>query len=89
MPREVARFIQSRFGELRVSEARYEDLLTEAYTHYPPGTLRSCTNLSILLTYRRPATDILRVNVFCHCMADIHHMQWSGQFVEKEKNENP
>lgn len=30
MSREVARFIQSRFGELRVSEARYEDLLTEA-----------------------------------------------------------
>ncbi|MEM0066434.1 MAG: integrase [Sulfolobales archaeon] len=34
MPREVARFIQSRFGELRVSEARYEDLLTEADEHY-------------------------------------------------------
>jgi len=30
MPREVARFIQSRFGELKISEARYEDLLTEA-----------------------------------------------------------
>ncbi|MEM4831880.1 MAG: hypothetical protein QW740_05575 [Sulfolobales archaeon] len=30
IPREVARFIQSRFGELRVSEARYEDLLSEA-----------------------------------------------------------
>jgi intergrase/recombinase len=35
MPREVARFIQSRFGELRVSEARYEDLLSEADQHYP------------------------------------------------------
>jgi len=35
MPREVARFIQSRFGELTVSEARYEDLLTEADQHYP------------------------------------------------------
>jgi len=35
MPREVARFIQSRFGELRVSEARYEDLLSEADEHYP------------------------------------------------------
>jgi intergrase/recombinase len=34
MPREVARFIQSRFGELRVSEARYEDLLSEADQHY-------------------------------------------------------
>jgi len=35
MPREVARFIQSRFGELRVSEARYEDLLGEADQYYP------------------------------------------------------
>jgi intergrase/recombinase len=35
MPREVARFIQSRFGELKVSEARYEDLLGEADMHYP------------------------------------------------------
>ncbi|MEM1651606.1 MAG: integrase [Sulfolobales archaeon] len=35
MSREVARFIQSRFGELRVSEARYEDLLSEADEHYP------------------------------------------------------
>ena len=35
MPREVARFIQSRFGELKVSEARYEDLLSEADKHYP------------------------------------------------------
>ena len=35
MPREVARFIQSRFGELRVSGARYEDLLGEADEHYP------------------------------------------------------
>ncbi|MCC6014473.1 MAG: integrase [Desulfurococcaceae archaeon] len=35
MPREVARFIQSRFGELKVSETRYEDLLSEADRHYP------------------------------------------------------
>jgi intergrase/recombinase len=35
MPREVARFIQSRFGELKVSEARYEDLLAEADEYYP------------------------------------------------------
>jgi intergrase/recombinase len=34
MSREVARFIQSRFGELKVSEARYEDLLGEADDHY-------------------------------------------------------
>jgi len=37
IPREAARFIQSRFGELRVSEARYEDLLGEAdevYSNY-------------------------------------------------------
>jgi intergrase/recombinase len=35
VPREVARFIQSRFGELRISEAKYEDLLNEAGNHYP------------------------------------------------------
>ena len=35
MNREAARFIQSRFGELRVSEARYEDLLGEADKAYP------------------------------------------------------
>jgi intergrase/recombinase len=35
MSREVARFIQSRFGELKVSEARYEDLLSEADEYYP------------------------------------------------------
>jgi intergrase/recombinase len=35
MPREVARFIQSRFGELKISEARYEDLLSEADQYYP------------------------------------------------------
>ncbi len=35
MPREVARFIQSRFGELKISEARYEDLLGEADYYYP------------------------------------------------------
>ena len=35
MNREVARFIQSRLGELKVSEARYEDLLNEADNQYP------------------------------------------------------
>ncbi len=35
MSREVVRFIQSRFGELKVSEARYEDLLSEADKYYP------------------------------------------------------
>jgi len=35
MSREAARFIQSRFGELRISEARYEDLLSEADEMYP------------------------------------------------------
>ena len=35
MPREVARFIQSRFGELKISEARYEDLLSESDNYYP------------------------------------------------------
>ncbi len=34
MSREAARFIQSRFGELRVSKARYEDLLGEADQQY-------------------------------------------------------
>jgi intergrase/recombinase len=34
MPKEVARFIQSRFGELKISEARYEDLLSEADEYY-------------------------------------------------------
>lgn len=34
VPREVARFIQSRFGELKIFEARYEDLLSEADEHY-------------------------------------------------------
>jgi len=32
--REIARFIQSRFGELKISEARYEDLLGEADEYY-------------------------------------------------------
>jgi len=35
MSREVARFVQSRFGELRVSEARYEDLLSKVDEAYP------------------------------------------------------
>jgi len=36
MPREVARFIQSRFGGgLKVSGARYEDPLAEADECYP------------------------------------------------------
>ncbi|MEM4675645.1 MAG: integrase, partial [Nitrososphaerota archaeon] len=35
MPREVARFVQSRFGELGISEARYEDLLKSADEYYP------------------------------------------------------
>jgi hypothetical protein len=32
--KKVARFIQSRFRKLEVSEVRYEDLLSEAYSHY-------------------------------------------------------
>jgi intergrase/recombinase len=35
LSQEVARFIQSRFGELKISEARYKDLLSEADEHYP------------------------------------------------------
>jgi len=33
--RELARFLQSRFGELKISELRYEDLLGEADEAYP------------------------------------------------------
>jgi len=33
--KDVARFIQSRFGELRISEARYGDLLSKADVWYP------------------------------------------------------
>jgi len=33
--KDVARFIQSRFGELKISESVYGDLLTEADTWYP------------------------------------------------------
>ena len=32
---EAARFVQGRLGELRVNEARYEDLLTEVDRQYP------------------------------------------------------
>lgn len=35
MNRGTAQFIQSRFGELRISEARYEDLLGEVDKAYP------------------------------------------------------
>ena len=35
MPREVARSIQSRLGELKISKARYEDLLGETDHYYP------------------------------------------------------
>ncbi len=35
MPRKVARFVQLGFGELKVSEARYKDLLAEADEYYP------------------------------------------------------
>jgi intergrase/recombinase len=34
MPREVARFIESKFRGLKISEAGYE-LLSEADEHYP------------------------------------------------------
>lgn len=35
MPREVARFIESKFRGLKISEAGYEALLSEADEHYP------------------------------------------------------
>jgi len=53
MPREVARFIQSRLGELKISEARYEDLLGEADNHYP----RYLEELNKLLTPGAPAPN--------------------------------
>jgi intergrase/recombinase len=34
IPKEVARFIQSRFAEVKMSEARYEDLLSEAEEYH-------------------------------------------------------
>ncbi|HEU17006.1 MAG TPA: integrase, partial [Nitrososphaeria archaeon] len=46
MPREVARFVQSRLGELKVSEARYEDLLSEADSAFP-GYLRALSRTGI------------------------------------------
>ncbi|MEM4908173.1 MAG: hypothetical protein QW301_04950 [Desulfurococcaceae archaeon] len=45
MPGEVARFAHSKFGELRISEEKYEDLLSEADEHYPKY-LNSITTLS-------------------------------------------
>jgi intergrase/recombinase len=56
MPREVARFIQSRFGELKVSEARYEDLLSEADTYYP----KYLSYLQTLFTEGNLATWLLK-----------------------------
>jgi intergrase/recombinase len=35
MSREIARFVLSIFEELKRSEARYKDLLSEAIEHYP------------------------------------------------------
>jgi len=51
MPREVARFIQSRLGELKISEARYEDLLSEADNYYP----RYLSSLNNLFALEAPA----------------------------------
>jgi intergrase/recombinase len=55
MPREVARFIQSRFGELKISEARYEDLLGEADEYYPRYLERLSTTIpSIRIFNHKP-----------------------------------
>ena len=48
MSREAARFVQSRFGELRVSEARYEDLLGEADRQYPAYLQLLARELSLI-----------------------------------------
>jgi len=55
VPGEVARFIQSRFGELKISEARYEDLLSKADKHYPKylEKLRRLFNSSHISESRR------------------------------------
>jgi len=50
MSRETARFIQSRFGELRVSEARYEDLLSEADQQYPAYLRLLARELNLIQT---------------------------------------
>ena len=48
MPREVVRFIQSRLGELKISEARYEDLLSEADEQYPKYLSYLISNLVLV-----------------------------------------
>lgn len=53
IPREVARFIQSRLGELKISEARYEDLLGEADMYYP----QYLKELNKLLNPEAPASS--------------------------------
>jgi intergrase/recombinase len=50
MSREVARFIQSRFGELKISEARYEDLLSEADECYLKYLKESIYHLHSLIS---------------------------------------
>jgi len=47
MPREIARFIRSGFSELEISEARHEDLLSEAGDHYPKYLNYSSSTLRI------------------------------------------
>jgi len=80
VPREVARFIQSRFGELRISEARYEDLLNEADNYYPKYLGKLCE-----LVYSSHVSEnretiyfksMTRIDDFRHCMSNIHHMQY-------------
>jgi intergrase/recombinase len=34
-PKEVARFVQSKLGELKISKARCGNLLSEVVEHYP------------------------------------------------------
>jgi hypothetical protein len=59
VPREVARFLQSRLGELSVSEARYEDLLSEADAAYP----RYLEALRARLGIRRDTCLVIRTSV--------------------------
>jgi intergrase/recombinase len=55
MPRGVTRFTQSRIGELKISEARYEDLLSEANRYHP----RYLEELARLLQKKRVKATVM------------------------------
>jgi len=57
MTREAARFIQSRFGELKISKARYGDLLSEADDVY--------------LKYLEAVRKLININAWASCSRQI------------------